>query len=160
MALWENLEPHFVSPESPLALRKCLQLGPPHSTRQAKSKGIAPLVSQVVNDLVTSFWKETDVKCPREKTVNIMNMNVEIQHPASQSHVHQWSINEASILKVSHCLKSLKCVLNVINSEVANVHAAGVVVVSKGSVPMNLVPRSLGWRWWCWWCWCLGLPAM
>lgn len=33
---------------------------------------------------------------------------------------------------------------NVINSEVANVHAAGVVVVSKGSVPMNLVPRSLG----------------
>lgn len=27
---------------------------------------------------------------------------------------------------------------NVINSEVANVHAAGVVVVSKGSVPMNL----------------------
>ena len=74
----ENLEPHFRSPNlqhfatigpkmsttlGASVLRKLKNQGSPHSTRQAKSERIAALISQVVNDLETSFW-ETSVKFP------------------------------------------------------------------------------------------------
>ena len=47
LALSENLETHFTSE----ILNRCHQAAP-HRSRQAKSKGIAALVSQVVDDLV------------------------------------------------------------------------------------------------------------